>query len=188
MSAIIAAASTRSSCKPVRVGPSIGWWRRSTASSQSLRWLARTCEVIPVNRGGIDTRATKLAIRLASRGEMVGMLPEGRINKTRRIHVAGASGRCPRRTAARVPILPCYIEGAPYAGTEWSPFLMPARVRVVIGQRIDLSEYYDRVERGRTCPATGAAHRPRNRSACRPRGLRTQTSRPPLEDRRRSRR
>ena len=87
----------------------------------ALRWLARTCEVIPVNRGGIDTRATKLAIRLASRGEMVGMLPEGRINKTDEFMLPVRPGAVLVALRARVPILPCYIEGAPYAGTEWSP-------------------------------------------------------------------
>ena len=32
--------------------------------------------------GGIDTAATKTAIRLAQAGELVGMFPEGRINDT----------------------------------------------------------------------------------------------------------
>jgi 1-acyl-sn-glycerol-3-phosphate acyltransferase len=43
----------------------------------------------------------------------------------------------------RVPILPCYIEGAPYGGTAWSPLLIPARVTVRFGEPIDLSAYYD---------------------------------------------
>ena len=72
------------------------------------------------------------------------MLPEGRINKTDEFMLPVRPGAVLVALRARVPILPCYIEGAPYAGTAWSPFLMPARVRVVIGQRVDLSEYYDR--------------------------------------------
>jgi 1-acyl-sn-glycerol-3-phosphate acyltransferase len=48
----------------------------------AFRWFLRTCEVIPVSRGGIDTAATKQAIRLARGGGLIGMLPEGRINMT----------------------------------------------------------------------------------------------------------
>jgi 1-acyl-sn-glycerol-3-phosphate acyltransferase len=109
-----------------------------------VRWLLRTCEVIPVGRGGIDTHATKLAIRLAARGELVGMLPEGRINRTGEFMLPVRPGAVLVALRARVPILPCYIEGAPYGGTAWSPFLMPARVRLVLGQPIDLAEYYER--------------------------------------------
>ncbi|MCH7729243.1 MAG: hypothetical protein IH991_22595 [Planctomycetes bacterium] len=43
---------------------------------------------------------------------------------------------------AQVPILPCYIEGAPYGGTELSPFFTTAHVRVVFGEPIDLSSSY----------------------------------------------
>jgi hypothetical protein len=41
-------------------------------------------------------------------------------------------------------VLPAYIAGAPFDGTPWSPFFMPARVRLHFGEVIDLSAYYDR--------------------------------------------
>jgi 1-acyl-sn-glycerol-3-phosphate acyltransferase len=104
----------------------------------------RTCEVIPVGRGGVDTAATKMAIRLAASGEMVGMFPEGRINMTDELLLPGRPGVALIALKARVPILPCYIEGSPYNGTAWSPFLMRARVKVKFGQLIDISEYYGR--------------------------------------------
>ena len=47
-----------------------------------MGFFLRIAQVIPVNRGGIDTAATKSAIRLVSAGGMVGMLPEGRINRS----------------------------------------------------------------------------------------------------------
>jgi hypothetical protein len=40
--------------------------------------------------------------------------------------------------------LPCYIEGAPYAGSVISPLLMTARVRVRFGELLNLSAYYGR--------------------------------------------
>lgn len=106
--------------------------------------LLKICEVIPVSRGGIDTAATKTAIRFASAGELVGMFPEGRINMTDELLLPGRPGVALIALKAKVPILPCYIEGSPYRGTAWSPFLMRARVKLHVGELIDLSEYYGR--------------------------------------------
>ena len=106
--------------------------------------LLRTCEVIPVGRGGVDTAATKTAIRLAANGGLIGMFPEGRINMTEELLLPGRPGIALIALKARVPILPCYIEGSPYGGTAWSPFLMRARVKLHVGTPIDISEYYGR--------------------------------------------
>ena len=38
---------------------------------------------------------------------------------------------------AEVPVVPCYIQGAPYRRYPWSPFLIPARVQVRFGQPLD---------------------------------------------------
>jgi 1-acyl-sn-glycerol-3-phosphate acyltransferase len=105
-----------------------------------LRW----CEVIPVSRGGIDTAATKAAIRIVSEGGLMGMLPEGRINMTDELMLPVRPGAVLVALKARVPVVPCYIHGAPYRRTVWSPLFMPARVEVRVGEPIDLSEYYDR--------------------------------------------
>jgi 1-acyl-sn-glycerol-3-phosphate acyltransferase len=106
--------------------------------------MLRTCEVIPVGRGGVDTAATKSAIRLVANGGLVGMFPEGRINMTDELLLPGRPGAVLIALKGRVPILPCYIEGSPYYRTSWSPFLMRARVRIQFGEPIDLSEYYGR--------------------------------------------
>jgi len=109
-----------------------------------LGWFFRTCKAIPVGRGGVDTAATKSAIRLAARGGLVGMLPEGRINTTDRVLLPGRPGAALVALEARVPIVPCYVHGSPYDGTFWSPFLMRAGVRLTWGRPIDLSEFYGR--------------------------------------------
>jgi 1-acyl-sn-glycerol-3-phosphate acyltransferase len=45
---------------------------------------------------------------------------------------------------ARATVVPCYIHGAPYDGTALGCLLMPAAVRLTIGEPIDLSAYFDR--------------------------------------------
>jgi len=110
----------------------------------ALGWFLRTTEAIPTRRTGLDTAATLTAIRLAASGEVLGVLPEGRINTTDELLLPARPGAVLIALRARVPIVPCYIDGAPYAGTYWSPFFLPARVRVVFGQPIDLSAHQGR--------------------------------------------
>jgi 1-acyl-sn-glycerol-3-phosphate acyltransferase len=45
---------------------------------------------------------------------------------------------------ARVPVIPCYVEGTPYGGHVLRPFVTPARVRVRIGRPIDIAPYVAR--------------------------------------------
>ena len=72
------------------------------------------------------------------------MFPEGRINTTDGILLPGRPGAALIALKARVPVIPCYIDGSPYDGTPYGALLMPANVRLRIGRPIDLSPYYDR--------------------------------------------
>jgi 1-acyl-sn-glycerol-3-phosphate acyltransferase len=119
-----------------------------TATGRKIHWMVAreycehpafarflsACEVIPVSRGGVDTAATKAAIRLAGSGELVGMLPEGRINMSDDFLLPARPGAALVAIKAGVPIVPCYVHGAPYRRYAWSPLLMPASVEVRFGQ------------------------------------------------------
>src|SRR5439155_23832034 len=77
----------RSSVDPFFVqtatGRKVHWMvAREFCEHPAFRWFLWTCEVIPVSRGGVDRAATKAAIRIVSRGGLVGMLPERCINMT----------------------------------------------------------------------------------------------------------
>jgi 1-acyl-sn-glycerol-3-phosphate acyltransferase len=123
-------------------GRKIHWLvAREYCEHPAFRWFLSACEVIPVNRGGIDTAATKGAIRMAASGEIVGMLPEGRINMGQEFMLPARPGAALVALKARVPLVPCYISGAPYRRYPWSPLLMPAHVEVRFGEPILLDEY-----------------------------------------------
>jgi 1-acyl-sn-glycerol-3-phosphate acyltransferase len=113
-----------------------------------FRWFLATCEVIPVNRGGIDTAATRLALRYVRQGGIVGMFPEGRINMTENLFLPGRPGAALVAIKTRAMVIPCYIEGAPYHKTAWSPLLMPAHVKVYYGSPIDSAPFADRIAAG----------------------------------------
>ncbi len=107
-------------------------------------WFLRQTEAIPTQRAGADTRATKAAIRYAQEGGLVGMFPEGRINVTDEFLLPIRPGAALVAIRAKAPIIPCYIEGAPYDGKHaWSPFVRRARVKVRFGEPIDVTEYTD---------------------------------------------
>jgi 1-acyl-sn-glycerol-3-phosphate acyltransferase len=104
----------------------------------------RILEVIPTGRSGVDTAATKMAIRYAEHGDLVGMFPEGRINDRKRFMLPGRAGAAMVALKAGVPVVPCYIEGSPYDGTDFGFFTMTAKTRVKVGRPIDISEYNGR--------------------------------------------
>jgi 1-acyl-sn-glycerol-3-phosphate acyltransferase len=104
----------------------------------------RSLRSIPVNRGGIDTAATKTAIRYAQNGGLVGLFPEGRVNMTDELLLPGRPGAALIALRARVPVVPCYVENSPYDGTALGSFFMAAKARIIMGPPIDLSAYYDR--------------------------------------------
>jgi 1-acyl-sn-glycerol-3-phosphate acyltransferase len=97
-----------------------------------LRWA----QAIPTNRSGMDTAATKAAIRLTKVGRLVGMFPEGRLNHTRAPMVSIRSGAAMVAERAGVPIVPLYIAGSPYRREVWSPLIMPAHVAITFGTPI----------------------------------------------------
>jgi 1-acyl-sn-glycerol-3-phosphate acyltransferase len=118
-------------------------------SDRKLSWFLRMSEAIPTNRAGMDTAATKMAIRYASNGELVGLFPEGRLNTTDKFMLSGRPGVAMIALKARVPIIPCYVEGSPYDGTTLGALLMHARAKVIVGRPIDVTEYCGREhERG----------------------------------------
>ncbi len=96
----------------------------------------RLLEVIPTNRSGMDTAATKAAIRMTREGRLVGMFPEGRLNHTRQPLVSIRSGAAVVAQRAGVPIIPLFIQGSPYRRTVWSPLLMAGHVIITFGQPI----------------------------------------------------
>jgi 1-acyl-sn-glycerol-3-phosphate acyltransferase len=107
-------------------------------------WALKILQVIPTGRGGIDTASTKLAIRYAQQGDLVGMFPEGRINTTSNLMLPGRPGVAFVALKTRVPVVPCYITGSPYDGNVFSFLFITARTRLRVGRPIDLGEFYGR--------------------------------------------
>lgn len=118
---------------------------REYAMHPKLAWVFRQVGSIPVNRSGVDTSATKSAIRLARGGGLVGLFPEGRIKTDPNALLGpGRQGAALIALKARVPVIPCFIKDAPYDGTEFGCFFMTAHTKLIVGDPIDLAPYLAR--------------------------------------------
>lgn len=106
-----------------------------------MGWGLRTLEVISTNRGGIDTTSTRAAIRLAKQGEWVGMFPEGRINTTDKLLLPGRLGAALVAIKSGVPIVPCYLVGAPNDGTPMGFFFIATKATLTVGPPIWPTQY-----------------------------------------------
>ncbi len=95
-------------------------------------------QVIPTNRSGMDTAATKVAMRLTANGRLVGMFPEGRINRSPELLLPVRSGAAVVANRARVPMIPLLIQASPMRDAVWSPLFMPANVKITFGKPIQL--------------------------------------------------
>lgn len=93
-------------------------------------------QTIPTSRGGIDTAATRYALRLTQQGRWIGMFPEGRINRTAQPLLSVRPGAALVAIRTGVPLIPCWIEGAPTGPEVYSPLTTPARVRIRYGKPI----------------------------------------------------
>ena len=124
-----------------RPGPVRWMVAREYIEGPLLSRVADALHIISVGRGGIDTKATKAAIRYAAEGRLIGMFPEGRINLTDKLMLPARPGAALVALRAKVPVIPCYIEGAPKAGSLLAPLFSTAKVRVIVGTPIDLTEY-----------------------------------------------
>lgn len=140
-------ANHRSSVDPFFVqlaaGRRVHWMvAREYCENPIIGPLLQALQVIPTNRSGMDTGATKQAIRLAKEGRLVGMFPEGRLNHTASDPLVSIRpGAALVAMRARVPMIPLYIHGSPYRREVWSPVTMPARVKITFGQPIDPSSF-----------------------------------------------
>ena len=103
-----------------------------------FRHLFRFLGMIPVGRQGVDTQATKRAIREAASGRLVLMFPEGRLNTTADLMQSCRPGAVMVAIRAGVPIVPFYVQDITFTNVLLNPFVSRARVNLHVGEPIDV--------------------------------------------------
>lgn len=100
-----------------------------------LAYLCNKVEAIPVSRDGQDAKAIMMALRYLKKGEKISMFPEGTRNRTDEELLPLKGGAALFAIKAKVPVYPVMTIGK----TRY--FL---RTPIVVGDPIDLSEFYDK--------------------------------------------
>ena len=115
---------------------------REYYETKGIQWVCEAMQSVPAARDGRDMGPAREALRLLQKGRLVGIFPEGRLNRGPGL-LPGDTGVAWLALRATVPVYPVYIEGAPATGTMVTPFISPSQVRVKYGDPIDLSAYRD---------------------------------------------
>ena len=105
--------------------------------------LLNEVKTLQCNRDAKEAAPVRDAIRRLRAGELVGIFPEGRINTGEGLLASGGTGVAFLALKSRVPVFPVFIHGSPQANSMVSCFMTPSRVRLVYGDPIDLSQFYD---------------------------------------------
>ncbi|MDH7601593.1 MAG: lysophospholipid acyltransferase family protein [Armatimonadota bacterium] len=108
-----------------------------------LGCLIRKVGAFPVKTHSPDRAAIRKAVELLSRGECVAMFPEGTRNLTSQPLLPAEPGVGMIALMAKVPVIPAALINTAKLLPPHSMFLRFARVKVVYGKPVDLSDLHD---------------------------------------------
>jgi 1-acyl-sn-glycerol-3-phosphate acyltransferase len=97
-----------------------------------LRTIFKTVEAIPVDRGGRDLAATRAALRALQAGRILGVFPEGKIEKSRDL-LPFQTGVALMALKANVPVYPAYLDGTQRGKTMVQAFAYPNVASLAFG-------------------------------------------------------
>ncbi len=100
-----------------------------------LGWLFELAEVIPVKRGQRDATSLKRALRALDAGRVVGIFPEGRIERSSEL-LPFAPGAMHIARRARAPVLPVALDGSQRNSSLPGAYLLPRDVWISFGPLI----------------------------------------------------
>ncbi len=124
--------------RPVR------WLSMVEVSKGKFHWFFRWIGAVPLDRRSADLKAVREIVKLLKQGEVVGIYPEGRIQRgADSVTQGGKMNESLFRTAelAGVPVIPCVVAGGEEFG-KWTGWLPLGRTRwaVVFGPPLAFSE------------------------------------------------
>lgn len=97
-------------------------------------WYLKSIDVIPIKRGSADIGAVKSSLKALKNGEVLGIFPTGTREK-KNPNAKVKPGAALIALKANAPIIPIHIE---------SKYKIFSKVRVTVGQKVDLSKYEGR--------------------------------------------
>ena len=102
---------------------------------RALKWVFKAIEAIPVDRGGRDMTATRAALRALENGRVLGVFPEGRIEKTREL-LPFQTGVALMAIKTGVPVYPAYLDGTQRNKPMLRAFVQRNRATLTFGPQV----------------------------------------------------
>lgn len=105
-----------------------------------VSWICKNMQAIPLDneKGNIAIRE---ALRHLENGHVVGIFPEGGINRDPGLGT-GNPGVAFLALKSRAPVYPVFIQNSPGGKNLIEPFYNFCRINIVYGKPIELSDYY----------------------------------------------
>lgn len=115
----------------------IRWMMAKDMMEPSLDPLWKWADVIPVDRTGKDTSSAKDAIAHLRAGHVIGVFPEGRLERPERHLLPFLPGLGVMIKRTRASVLPIVIEGTPQTETAWASVLLRSESKLRVFPVID---------------------------------------------------
>jgi 1-acyl-sn-glycerol-3-phosphate acyltransferase len=108
----------------------IRWMMAADMQIEFLRWAWEWLQVISVDRHGRDTVSAREALRHLKTGGVIGIFPEGAIERPAGEIMPFHAGVGLIVSRSGAPVLPVWIEGTPKAEHAWASLLRCSRSRI----------------------------------------------------------
>jgi len=102
-----------------------------------VQWFLNAIEPILVERSGRDMAATRAALRALKDGKILGLFPEGRIERTTALEEF-QTGVALLALKSRAPVYPAYLDGSQRMKGMLEAFLRPNHITLAFGPRVPL--------------------------------------------------
>lgn len=103
---------------------------------KALTWVFKRIEAIPVDRFSRDTASVRAALRHLKDGRILGVFPEGRIEKTREL-MPFQTGVAMLAIRTGAPVYPAFLDGTQRNKTMLGGFIWPNNTRLSFGPPVD---------------------------------------------------
>jgi 1-acyl-sn-glycerol-3-phosphate acyltransferase len=112
---------------------------REYAGHFGTNWFFNAIEPILVERSGRDMAATRAALRALKDGKILGLFPEGRIEKSSEL-LEFQTGVALLAIKSQVPVYPAYLDGSQRCKGMLEAVLIPNRVTLAFGPPVQCAD------------------------------------------------